>query len=214
MASKKAKLLWEIGVPLNDAWLRFAPSELGEEYDSAPGFIEAFSRISDFGGWLGFAKAIKTASNASFDKQKLEKHLKDELLTDLYNEQLIATAYRVSPSRSGAPVQIDSEDFNYHEPDWEMGTLEANGIKYGHLKICDPDAITVPQKPSRGSGEAINSAISDLIQDNPEFCNLPRKIACQMVREALGEEHSLGNGLSDKNIGKYILAKCGKKRIS
>lgn len=214
MASKKAKLFWEIGVPLNDAWLKFAPSELGEDYDRAPGFIEALSRISDFEGWVGFMKAFHTASSASIDKQKLEKHLKDELLTDLYNEQLIATGYRISPSRSGAPVQIDPEDFSFHEPNWKLGTFEANGIKYGNLRICDPDAITLPKKPSRGSGEVINLAISDLIRDNAEFCQMPRKSACQLVRETLGVEHSRGNGLSNTNIEKYIVANCGKKRIS
>lgn len=214
MASQKAKLLWEFGIPLNDAWLRFAPSELGEEYDRAPGFIEALSRISDFEGWLGYLKAVNSAGNASLDKQKLEKRLKDELLDLLFNAQLIATAYRVSPSRSGAPVAIDPEDFNYHEPNWELGTFEANDIKYGRLKICDPDAITIPQKPSRGSGQAINLAVLDLIRDNPEFCELPRKSACQLVREAIGEEHSPGNGLSNTNIEKCIVANCGKKRIS
>jgi hypothetical protein len=160
-----------------------------------------------------------SARKAKYEKQE---ELKSELLESLFNVELIATGFREAPSSSSAPVAISADAFddtNFYV-DWDKGLIHVHGKRFGRVRITDPN-IPLPThaalRPGRpGSNAAIVKAIDALIADRsiPPFCDMDRKRACEMIRAHLGKAHFRGNGLSDENLGKYIVRKCGKKHIS
>jgi len=215
LASKKAKVAWEIGVPLRDAWLRFAPPDLAAEYGQAPGFLDSLDSNAKPATIAEFFKPISDGLTKSLYRTELENRMKEHLLTDLFNGQLIAAGYREFPSISQSPVIIDPEKFNNDDPDWSNQSLAAHGICYGRIKIADPSMLATKRfsKPQSGSIAAIENAIIHLAKANSDFADLPRKTSCDMVRKLLGAESKSGNGLSDKNISKAIVRLCGNKKI-
>ena len=212
MASNRAKEFWENGIGLHDAWLAFAAPELREQFEQIPGFVEGIAKVEpeqQFGNRLmAVAKAWAYAS----ERPKLESRMKEALLVDLFNAELIASAYRQSPSRSQSPVLIDPLKFDLHDPDWESETFEADGIRYIRVRISRP-MLSNELAPAKGSRQLIDETVQALSNSHPGFCQLPRKIACEAIRKSIGIEHKFGNGLSDKNLEKAILRKCGPKAI-
>lgn len=127
---------------------------------------------------------------------------------------MLATGYRISPSRNQAPVLIGPEKFECNDPDWNGTTFEFEKIIYSRIRISKPEICAVKPQNAKGSVKSINAAIDHLRQENPEFCNLPRKSACEQIRQFLGAIEVSGNGLSNQNLAKAIVRKCGPKRIS
>ena len=214
MPSNRAKEFWNSGIPLNRAWLEFAPPELRSEFDSSPELLQSLDEIPRAVSERGIGTAMTEIARNYHRRMQLEIDLKEHLLTELFNRQLLATGYRLAPSRSQAPVLIDPERFDYAEPDWQDEAFEAEGITYSRIRVTDPANCQPTPAKGKGSREAIDAAIDHLKSVNPGFCKLKRKIACEQIRQFLGEEQIAGNGLSDINLSKAIVAKCGKKRIS
>lgn len=215
LASKKAKRAWEIGVPISDAWRRFAPTELALEYKQTTGFLEGLKLNPKPTSGAELLKSISDGLAKSQYRMKLETDMKEYLLTDLFNGQLIASGYREFPSISQSPVIIDPAKFEIDDPDWQNQCLAAHGVRYGRIRITDSAFIENHESPERqiGSKSAIEDAISQLAKTNCGFCGLPRKQSCEMVRQFLGAVCQPGNGLSDQNISKAIVRLCGNKRI-
>jgi hypothetical protein len=166
---------------------------------------------------LVFADALKTWQQNRTRRKELEIDLKERLLTDLLNEELMVTAFRVKPTHSQTPVIIKAEYFYGYDPDWHKETFEAFGLQYHQLRVVDPRQLDLEygklEKPRVGSGDVIKSVIDELIEVNPKFCELGRKIAAEEIRKKLKMSHFKGNGLSDQNLAKYISSKCGKRGI-
>lgn len=215
LASKKAKKAWEIGIPLRDAWLRFAPPDLAAEYEQAPGFLDSLNSNAKPATIAEFFKPISDGLAHSGYRIELENRMKEHLLTDLFNGQLIAAGYREFPSISQRPVIIDPAKFENDDPDWREQSLAAHGSRYGRIKIVHPSMLAIDpiSKPQTGSLAAIENTIAQLAKANSNFADLPRQTSCEMVRQLLGEEFKPGNGLSDQNISKAIVRLCGNKRI-
>lgn len=213
MGSKRVKELWQLGVPLSRAWLEFAPPALRSEFEKIPEFLNAISQISEMEIRENPIQRLASVAMDSAARKRLERAMKEEVLTDLFNGQLLATAYRERPSRSQSPVLIDPTKFDNDDPDWQKETLAAHGIRYGRIRICNPEMQRPVQSQPKGSIKAIDDAIDHLIQVNSDFCELPRKAACQRIRDYLGAKEIAGNGMSDQNLAKFIVLKCGKKRI-
>ena len=155
--------------------------------------------------------------NARVERTKFTNELQEELLDKLFNSDLLAFGYRQKLSESRGPVQIEPNFFEYPEIDWDGNTAEFNDRKYLTIRIANPKDLMAHQKPKTGrptSGPVINAAINRLIKSNIEFCNLARSIACEEIRKSIGQQSKRGNGLSDKNLEKYILKNCGRRRIS
>ncbi|MBY0344658.1 MAG: hypothetical protein K2Q29_12455 [Sphingomonadales bacterium] len=214
MPSSRARELWSSGIPLSRAWLEFAPAELRSEFDCSPALLQSLDEIPRAASERGIGTAMTDIARNYHRRMQLEVDLKEHLLTELFNRQLLATGYRLAPSRSQAPVLIDPERFDYAEPDWRDETFEAEGITYSRIRVTDPSNCQPTPVKDKGSREAIDAAIHHLKCVNPGFCKLKRKIACEEIRKFLGEEENAGNGLSFQNLSKAIVAKCGPKRIS
>lgn len=214
MPSKRAKELWNSGIPLSRAWLEFAPPELRSEFENLPEFKHSFDAISEAESWQIAGSIFATALKNTPKRVQLERQLKERLLTDLFNGNLAATGYRTAPSRSQVPVLIDPEKFENDDPVWSGDGLAAQGITYCRIRVTDPDNCNPAPAKDKGSREAIDAAIDHLKSLNSSFCELDRKVACQEIREFLGVKQIAGNGLSNQNLAKAIVRKCGPKRIS
>lgn len=214
MPSNCARKLWNSGIPLSRAWLEFAPPELRSEFENLPGFAQSFAGTPKPKVPMEFVSAITNSLSNAHRRGQLEIDLKERLLTDLFNGQIVATGYRLAPSRSQAPVLIDPEKFEHDDPDWSGDGFVAQQVAYCRIRVTDPANFLSAPARRNGSLDAIETAIDQLIAANPGFCELERKVACQEIREFLGVKQFAGNGLSDKNLGKAIVRKCGPKRIS
>lgn len=216
LASKKAKEAWGKGIPLGNAWQRFAPAELASEYERAPGFLESFEFSAKPDSGAEILKSVSDGLSKSRYRAKLENEMKEHLLTELFNDQLIATGYREFRSISQSPVIIDPAKFENDDPDWQSETLETQGVRYGRIRIADPALMSgvLNSKPRGGSIAAIDNAITQLAKANPEFADWPRKTACHLVKNYLGVTYKKGNGLSEENISKAIVRLLGSKRIN
>lgn len=141
--------------------------------------------------------------------------MRESLLTEIYNNQLIAIGYQQSPSTGRTPVIIDSDKFEQDNPNWHRGTLKAHGIEYDRIRVAAPNR---PQSSNdagqpKGSKLAIETAIKQLQNSDPQFGKNLRQRDCQKVRDYLNARSMPGNGLSDQNISKAIVRICGSKAI-
>jgi hypothetical protein len=213
MPSKRAGEIWNLGIPLSRAWLEFAPPEMRSEFENLSSFVEALSAQPQAETLTDFFSALTNSLSASHRRGQMEADLKERLLTELFNRQFVATGYRVSPTRSRTPVTIDPAYFEFDDPDWHSDSFAAHDLRYSRVRITD--LVDCPSAPPRhrGSLDAIERAIDELVAANSAFCGLDRKIACEQIREFLGAEKISGNGLSDQNLSKVIVRKCGPKRI-
>jgi len=206
---------------LADAWRQFANAADREKLDNYPGLINSlsskFGELAKSGLSADFAASISNVSAEWTEQNQLLQRLKDDLLDLAFNGELAVTGYRELPSTSAAPVEILPADFDYAQADWDNSKIIANGKTYGRVRVTDEAALPSAQSPTRrtgrqGSAQAIRNAV-DKLASEPGFCELHRAKACQKVREALGVQHNTGNGLSDINLSKYIVRKCGSKSI-
>ncbi|WP_174286290.1 hypothetical protein [uncultured Sphingomonas sp.] len=223
MPSAISRLIWDNGVPLSDAWRHFADPAIIADLEQSPGFIGTIAaEMTDLKAEPNLSSIVEVATKASAAlsrKHEIESDLKDELLDSLFNGELTATGYREAPSTSPAPVVIAAADFDDAEPNWTASHLSVNGKRYGRVRITDERKPIVSTKPVRpmgrpGSGNAIMAAIDNLIADGTDFQNIPRSIACELIREKLGQPRRTGNGLTDINLAKYLVLKTGRKSIS
>lgn len=214
MASKRATDYWKSGVALNTAWHQFAPLELRLRFEKSPGLLDALVQTPESEIRLNLLGSMANAGNSSLARMQLEREMKEEVLTDLFNGQLIATGYREFPSRSQSPVVIDPAAFENDGPNWENETYEVHGFRYGRIRICDPRTLGPLNSEPKGSRAVIDQAIDLLLKENPYFGRIPRKAACQKIRDYLSVNAIPGNGMSDQNLAKAIVRKCGQKRIS
>ena len=220
MSRQADLILFENAVPLAEAWEFFATPERRAALHKAKGFLETFANSAQPVDGGEIVKALLNNFNdgiaAKNKRDILICEMREYLLDCLYNAELVAIAKRQRPSKSHYPIKIDSEFFDFVEPNWSKSILENHGKLYSNVRIFDPNTAIANNvaKPPKGSIKAIDRAISDLKLEIPNFCNLPRKSASQLVREKLGNPTISGNGLSDKNLAKRILMQCGARRIS
>lgn len=215
MVSITARKFWDNGIFLSDAWFALADEKTRMKFRNLPGFSKAinqFAEIEKMADWSGLFKAISVGTDASRQRLELSDLMKEHLLIQLFNSQLVATGFREFPSLSSNAVRIDADHFDDGNPDWENSKFTANGRKWGLIKIS-PLSILVKRK-SKGSREAIIQAIRELSLGGLNFNSITRKAGAQLIRVKLCREYEKGNGLSDVNLAKIIVEECGEKGIS
>lgn len=218
MARNLNREIWGNATPLGGAWRLFAHTAKLERLETMPDGIETLAgSVEAAKAPMDFLKAGLDAINAKGKRDTLILEMQDDLLDELFTANLTALGYRERPSASSTPVAIAPEFFEDAKVEWERGGAEALGRRYNRIRVYDPYALPKTAKPKIGrigSTEAIISAIDQLINLNPDFCDLPRKLACDRIRESLGIQEIPGNGLSNQNLSKYILQKCSSRRIN
>jgi hypothetical protein len=229
MAAESKAKLWEIGVPLSEAWLEFAPADARAQFENAPGFWDTLNESLKAPENQTASRALSSAVEAISGVQKrnsLQAELQENLLEDLFNSELVAIAYRVRPTGSRGPVQIPKDVFFDAVGFWSEDAVEALEFRYVRVRVLNPysaPAKAVPKKKigRPGSKEPVIAAIRFLNQ-NPEFKALPRKVALGKVYSRLIElgfefdrdNPPKGAGLSATNIEKLIVNICGEKKIT
>lgn len=217
MTSNRIRNIWNNALPLGEAWIAFASTQAREQLKILPTGIEKMqNQLEKSTEILDFLLAASAGYSARDERTKFTNELQEELLDKLFNSELLAFGYRQKPSESRGPVQIDPNFFECPDTDWEGNTAEFNDKKYRTIRIANPKDLMAHQKPKTGrptSGPVINAAINRLMKSNLEFCNLDRLIACEEIRKSIGQQSKRGNGLSDKNLEKYIIEHCGRRRI-
>jgi hypothetical protein len=217
MAKNPNRQIWENATPLEVAWRLFAHPAKSGRLAKMPGGIETLAGCVEAPTALtDFFKAGLDALAATSRRGTLILEMRGELLDELSNANLSALGYRELPSVSSAPVAIASEFFDSAKVHWDRNEAEAFGKRYNRVRIYDPYELPKTAKPKIGrigSAEPVIAAIEQLIDLNPDFCDLPRKLACDQIRESLGIREISGNGLSNQNLSKYILQKCSNRQI-
>jgi hypothetical protein len=217
MAENRNKRIWNNAIQLSDAWLHFATPQQQAQLANLPtGLQELESRKAEVSGFLKMLEASQAGWLAHQKRLEMIEQLKEQLLDELFNSNVSAFGYRLTPSESRGPVQIDPVFFEYPEIDWDGNSAEFNGKSYRAISIIDPYNLPNADKLKTGrpsSGNVINAAIKELILNNPQFCNQHRAAACQQIRKSIGKPEIPGSGLSDKNLEKYIIANCGRRQI-
>ena len=218
MTKNRIKEIWNQAIELNDAWREFGSAQAQKELANMPtGLDEMNNRLGTDPGVTKLFEAAQAGLTARAKRLAFIEQLKELLLDQLFNSILLAYGYRQKPSESRGPVQIDPIFFEYPEIDWDGNCAEFNDKRYRLIRIVNPRALRSDQKLKTGrpsSGPIINAAIKRLIEIDSEFCSLPRSIACEEIRQSIGKQSVPGNGLSDKNLEKYIFDNCGHRRIT
>ena len=217
MAILSNRQLWEMGVPLDSAWLEFASDDVKRRHSELP-TLAKFNEQAKAANVQSGSEILNLYSSGMQQWQErlqFENELREALLVELFNDQLHAFAYRLAPSRSRSPVRIAAELFDLHDPAWQSESLSARGMEYAEIRIVDPASIAKPlltRTGRKGSAVAIRNAIAVLQAEGVDLCG-PRKLACDAIRRKIGGSHEKGAGLTDTNLAKYIVEICGKRSI-
>lgn len=211
MTKDTAAEKWALAIPLAEAWLQYASEELRAEFQGLQTGIEAFGDAAQSDQNPGIGAAILAGLAANSDRRRLMTELQKQLLVDLFNSEFQAIGYRLLPTKSHRPVVINADLFDTPKIDWQNSTIQWLGNSFYRIRVFDPQSQS--EGFGKGSTNAIDRAIAELILSNYEFCNLPRKVSCEMVRNKIGAKPISGDGLSNQNITKRILAQCPKRAI-
>lgn len=223
MAEKRSTALWRTAIPLSQAWLELATTELRDTYEALVGWdrsINATTELPDDAGILGrLVSAVAIVGKAHVEKSACESELKADLLRRIETGQFELLGYRVAPTKGREPVSISKAELKKYVPDWREESLRVRDEVYLDLRVCRAELRDTGVKRGRpGSTDAVLAAIEELCsQPKSDFCKISRPQACERVRELLRKKgigtEQLGNGLSDQNVAKLILRKCPKRRI-
>lgn len=220
MPSDRSRALWQRGIWLSDAWREFANQEQLKlldtpmQFDAAKKAISGKTTMPEF--IAGTVDSIAAFYAPYRQKHELEAALKEQLLETLYNADLIATAYREAPTTSDSPVSLSADDFKNAKADWLDSRLFFNGKTFGRVRITDayasdPEELPQSTRGRIGSRIAIDDAIDRLIAKGIDFQAIRRTEGCKLICLELGIVPKDGNGFSNINLSKRIVAKCGLK---
>ena len=218
MANPTNRQLWDLGVPLDSAWLEYASADARRRHSE----LLTLAKFNEHAKAINIQSGLEALNLYSSglqqwsQRREFENELREWLLEELFNDQLQAYAYRVSPSRSRSTVRIAAELFE-HDPNWQSESLQARGIEYTEIRVVDPSRMVGFQKHRtgrKGSADAIRKAIAVLQSEGVDLCGIDRGSACEAIIRKLGKSHPKGSGLSNQNLAKYILEVCPKRRIN
>lgn len=219
MPEKRSSVLWRKATPLNRAWLELASDEVRKAFHELPTAADAMRAMGSeqpTGGFL--ERALNVAStwgHAEYSKRAMEAKLKSTLADRINDGEFELLGYRAEPIRSRGPVSIPNPDLKKYPPDWKEESLQIRDELYFELRLSPSQARAgVSKRRGRpGSNGKILEIVEQLIAEpDTQFCNLPRKPACDLVRSALNKigipTTQNGSGFSDNNIEKIILKRC------
>jgi hypothetical protein len=214
MARNRNLKLFENAVPLAGAWVKFAPAERQLELERTSGFGRTLAKQPVADNMEGLMGGLRTSFLSWQARQKLIAEMRDWLLDELFNNQLIALGVRKLPTKGYSPVVIDPDYFDDAEIDWDYSTVKWHSLHYVDVRVADQRDVAKHSNSRRGSIDQIDRAIRELRAANRKFGKLIKKEAHAQIYEKLGQKYERGNGLSPQNLSKRINAICGKRSIS
>lgn len=219
MAKPSNRQLWEKGIPISGAWFEFA--KLGDQrrYSelASPEEFQKIAPKAKLGSGRDILNFISAGLGQWTAKRQFQNDLRGSLLGALANDQLAAYGFRVSPSRSSGPVRIAAELFHEAKANWKTGEVTARGCTYLEIRIIDLGSVANWERSRpgpKGSGDAVRTAIKSIQKRDIDLCGIPRKKAFGLIKAELGQEYAKGSGLSDVNLGKFLLEFCPARGIS
>lgn len=141
--------LWTRGVPLQKAYIRFAPKELAERWENLTrqtSNVAFFSRLAqvtqerilpdmDFNDRLAvIAAGVPTAIGPTDEFQKLNRQLQSRCLEAIRSGHILALAYAVPRSLTDKPAQVPN-DIWQQTVDWKSGAVSAHGLRMESVRL-------------------------------------------------------------------------------
>src|SRR5690606_37978933 len=114
MANPTNRQLWDMGVPLDRAWLEFASADAKHRYSELPSILGEQAKAANIQSGLELVNLVASSLGQWAQRSEFENELREQLLVELFNDELQAYAYRISPSRSRTPVLIEADLFDRH----------------------------------------------------------------------------------------------------
>lgn len=216
MANPSNREIWENGVPLNEAWVKFSDADAKRRHSELSALETLNEQAANMRTGADISKFIISGMQRWSEYDQLQDEMQEFLLDELFNDQLHAYGYRLAPSRSRTPVRIAAKLFECPDVAWKRNRMETRGGTYSEIQVVDPAAIAgwlAPRHGPKGSGDAIRAAIGAIRTRRADFCEIPRKSAFDLIRQEIGEKPITGSGLSNENLAKYVNAVCGTRRI-
>ncbi len=213
----KPKALWDQGISLHLAWEEYAPAEMREklltlnepvqptEISSEKGFLE------NIGGVL---REIQIAQGRTQLRSELIEKIKDEVICDLYNEDLYAYGYPVAPSRARTPRKIDPNFWYDPKVDWDGCAASTLQNSFYRIRVIDPDNYPQldfsPKTPGPKSKRNIIMEALEFHHKNDEdfwYITDVKRIhrLKKTIKHNFPEIDILQRGFGEKNFQKYIL---------
>lgn len=219
MASKHTsyRTLWDRGVPLNAAWLDFAPEPDQAKFHASLGPM-GLALVAIIALATNSPNASENARSEmhSQEKNQLESELKARLRDQLIEGRLIAIEF--PPVVSGRPKPIRSEIFSNAEFDFSNSVVRSPAKIFENVRILARDNIPEsiwprlksdlqPNPIGRPSkGDMIQTALDEIAPD--QILMSPNKLLATEIRNAISRRHGIdaaaSKGLSDKTIENYI----------
>ena len=225
MTEKRSTDIWNRAPRLDEAWRKFASEAEREALDNWPDGREVARRSPEQsdGRWAVaglLIGALSEFAKAYVDRNTLVFQLRADLARRITQGEFELLGFRTSPARSRYPICVPHPDLAEYPPDWTRGIVEIRGETYAELRVAPAIWRQTGIKRGRpGSADRILAAIDKLrTEASSDFCDIDRKVASERVRKLLRSEgvdiSKKGIGLTNKNIEKLIVQRCGKRRIS
>jgi len=228
MTSSDDSKLWAQGVPLCEAWLVLLDAD-------APGYAY-LAKYKALGGHLardavpnqsvpdGFVPKEGVARNKN--REQLEQGLKADFHGLLESGEVIAIGDQDNPEIHDKPTRIPSSLFinypNLSGDGWDDNFVRFGEKIIGRVRVVRRDAVvsseTVLQRGRPRKRDYLLEAAEVAAKDVTDFCNMPRKLGCDHVRNVLKNTLKIPDadeiGKSNKTVSKAIVIACRKLKAS
>jgi len=219
---------WTRGIPLCEAWLQLLEEDApGYRYRERLIALQSRPLAGKFhpaSGLVEEAFAPREISHRHEARFQMELSLQWDFHAWLESGEVQAFGLQIGPMIDPQPKRIPSGLF----AEYRMGdhiTWEANRVRFGDLIFADVRVLRrdqlVKSRPSRPRGrprkrDQLEEAALIAKEQFQGFCDMPRKLACDHVRDVLKNTLKIANaeivGKSDKTISKAILKACGLRK--
>ena len=189
MPSERSKAIWERSIPLSTFVTRKAEQRLTHSPLISTGF-----------GW----RLLELASRAG-EAFLMPGNAIEQTRKAVRRGALIATGFRIAPSKSDAPVTIAVATFANSRIQLLQNTLSGSGVIYGGVRLIPKADIPRAFRSQRPNQAARQSAITAVVRDLSKAGLLPalRKQQVPVVRAALVQT-GVGNTGADKTLERQI----------
>lgn len=210
----KPREFWDLGTPLNDAWLNWALPENRERYTENPAqkIIDDPSDQSPGRSLLHLVTSVASALDRPRRQIDLKRIMRLDLVQWLREEEFYALGFPVRPNPSRTPRYIPCEFWINAEVNWEKEIAEDTDIGFKRIRVVDPlefPEFELKPKIGRKSHKTLIYQAIDRIQKLvSDFERKRTKEQIRLIREFIESENPqldvYGKGFGDDAIRKHV----------